>query len=73
MKSLTEKYIVDEKGRKKAVVISINEYRELLENLHDLAVVAERHDEPAVSLKEVGEELRRDDLFDSEWKRRPDF
>jgi len=63
MRSMKEKYIVDEKGRKKAVVISINEYRELLEDLHDLAVVAERHDEPAVSLKEVGEELRRDELL----------
>ena len=63
MKNLKEKYIVDEKGRKKAVVIPINEYRELLEDLHDLAVVAERRDEPTVSMAEVEEELKRDGLL----------
>jgi len=63
MRSLKEKYIVDEKGRKKAVVIPINEYRELLEDLHDLAVVAERRDEPTISLEELEEELKRDGLL----------
>ena len=38
MRNLKEKYIVDEKGKKKAVVVPINEYRELLEDLHDLAL-----------------------------------
>ena len=63
MRSLKEKYIVDEKGKKKAVVIPINEYRELLEDLHDLAVVAERRDEPTISLEELEEELKRDGLL----------
>ncbi len=68
MKNLKEKYIVDEKGRKKAVVIPINEYRELLEDLHDLAVVAERRDEPTVSMAEVEEELKRDGFFSERWQ-----
>ncbi len=68
MKSLKEKYIVGEKGRKKAVVIPINEYRELLEDLHDLAVVAERRDEPMVSMAEVKEELKRDGLLSKRWQ-----
>jgi len=63
MRSLKEKYIVDEKGRKKAVVIPIAEYRELLEDLHDLAVVAERRDETTVSTEEVERELKRDGLL----------
>jgi len=58
MKDLKEKFIVDEKGRKKAVVIPINEYRELLEDLHDLAVVAGRRGEPTVSFGEVREEVK---------------
>jgi len=31
------RYIVDEKGEKKEVVIPVEEYEELLEDLHDLA------------------------------------
>ena len=36
------KYIVDEKGNKSAVVLPIEEYNELLEDIHDLSVIAER-------------------------------
>ena len=54
---------MDEKGKKKAVVIPISEYREVLEDLHDLAVVAERQDEPTISLEELEEELKRDGLL----------
>lgn len=48
-----EKYIVDESGNKTAVVIPLNEYEELIEDLHDLAVIAERRDEPAISFDEI--------------------
>lgn len=40
-------FIVDEKGRKKSVVLTLREYRELLEDLEDLATIAERKNEPA--------------------------
>ena len=40
------KYQTDAQGRRTAVVLPIAEYRQLLEDLHDLAVVAERRDEP---------------------------
>lgn len=39
-------FIVDETGRKKGVVLTLKEYRELLEDLDDLATIAERKDEP---------------------------
>ena len=42
------RYIVDEKGERTAVVLPINEYKELLEDLHDLVVIAERREEPTV-------------------------
>lgn len=48
-----EQYIVDESGRKTAVVLPLGSYRKLLEDLHDLAVVAERRDEPRVTLEEL--------------------
>jgi len=46
-------YIVDEKGKRTSVLIPLNEYEELLEDLHDLAVIAERRDEPTVSFEKL--------------------
>lgn len=43
-------YLVDEHGTKKAVVIPIEEYEELLEDLYDIAVVLERKDETPITL-----------------------
>ena len=56
-------YIVDENGKKTAVVIPMEEYQRLLEDLHDLTVVAERRDEPTVSLDELRRRLRADGLI----------
>jgi len=58
-----ERYIVDEKGEKKEVVIPIEEYEDLLEDLHDLAVIAERSDEPAVPLEEIIEKLKKNGIL----------
>jgi len=58
-----EHYIVDENGRKTAVVIPVKEYERLLEDLHDLTVVAERRDEPTVGLDELKRRLRADGLI----------
>ena len=55
---MKQQFIVDEKGRKTAVVLPIKEYERLLEDMHDLEVVAGRRDEPTVSLREVRENLR---------------
>jgi len=35
-------YIVDANGTKTAVILSIAQYEQLLEDLHDLAIVADR-------------------------------
>ena len=42
-------YLTDEHGRRTAVVLPIGEYEKLLEDLEDLAVVAERRDKPVLS------------------------
>ena len=52
-----EKFITDNKGRKKAVIIDIKLYQELLEDLEDLRLLAERRDEATSSLQEVEERL----------------
>jgi hypothetical protein len=47
--SKTLQYLTDEHGDRTAVVLPIEDYEKLLEDLDDLAVVAERRDEPVVS------------------------
>ena len=47
------RYLVDESGQKISVVLAMNEYRQLIEDLQDLALIAERKNEPAESLAEV--------------------
>ena len=63
LKKSQEQYIVDENGRKTAVVLPVKEYQELLEDLHDLAVIAERRDEPTTSFEELKKRLKEDGLL----------
>ena len=51
------RYVVDESGRKKSVLLPIREYQELLEDLKDLAVIAERKEEPVEPLEVVKKRL----------------
>jgi hypothetical protein len=53
-------YLVDHTGKKTSVLLPLKEYERLLEDLHDLAMVAERRDEPVVSLEELRSRLRTD-------------
>lgn len=52
-----ERYIIDEKGQRVAVILPLEEYEQLQEDLHDLAVVAERRDEPVMGLEELKKRL----------------
>ncbi len=63
MGALSEKYIVDSKGKKTAVILSIEQYKRLLEDLHDLAKVAERRDEKPISLEEMKRRLKLDETI----------
>ncbi len=56
-------YLVDENGQKTAVVLPVEEYEELLEDIHDLAVIAERKDEPTTSFDELKKRLEADGLL----------
>jgi PHD/YefM family antitoxin component YafN of YafNO toxin-antitoxin module len=50
---IQEQYIVDGNGNKTAVILSIELYQQMLEDIHDLAIVAERRSEPSISLAEI--------------------
>ena len=56
-------YITNERGKKTGVVVSISDYEKLLEDLEDLAVIADRHDEPAIPHEKFKAELKRDGLL----------
>ena len=45
----------DEKGKKTAVILPLKKYEELrvTEDLRDLAVIAERRDEPAITFDKL--------------------
>ncbi len=57
------KFVVDEAGNKTAVILPVEEYEELLEDIHDLAVIAERKDEPTISLEDLKKRLKADGLI----------
>lgn len=60
---MTTQYITDENGAKVAVVIPIADYNALMEDVADLACVAERRDEERVSFEEVKKQLIADGLL----------
>ena len=57
MKTIKERYVLDTKGKKTDVILSLSDYDRLLEDLFDLAVIAERRDEIPVSLDEMKKKL----------------
>ena len=63
MATTREQFIVDEKGKKTGVVLSLRRYQRLMEDLHDLAVVAERRTEKPVLGEEVRRRLKEDGLL----------
>ncbi|MDX6695563.1 MAG: hypothetical protein QOF02_3166 [Blastocatellia bacterium] len=53
-------YIIDAEGHKTAVILPIQEYEEMLEDLHLSRVARERKDEPRRPFAEVVAEMRTD-------------
>jgi hypothetical protein len=51
------RFIKDSKGRVRHALMSVEEYRQLVEDLHDLRKVLERKEEALISLEEVKKEL----------------
>ena len=60
---MTPQYLTDDQGQKVAVVIPIANYEELMEDVADLAAVAERRDEEQISFAELKKQLVADRLL----------
>jgi PHD/YefM family antitoxin component YafN of YafNO toxin-antitoxin module len=61
--NVQERFIVDTRGRKTGIILSLSRYQKLMEDLHDLAVVAERRAETSVSLSEMKRRLKKDGIL----------
>ena len=57
---MNTQFIIDESGNKTAVILPVKEYEALLEDIHDLAVIAERKGEPSISFDELKKKLMTD-------------
>ncbi|MCX7094194.1 MAG: hypothetical protein NTY50_12190 [Methylobacter sp.] len=55
--SAQPQYITDANGQKLSVILPMADYLELLEDLEDLATIAERKDEGSIQLEDVLKEL----------------
>jgi len=56
-------FIIDESGMKTAIILPVEQYEDLLEDIHDLAVIAERKDEPSINYDDLMKRLKADGLI----------
>jgi PHD/YefM family antitoxin component YafN of YafNO toxin-antitoxin module len=63
MASRSEQFIVNNQGKKTAVLIPMKRYERIMADLHDLAVVAERKEEKPISLTEMKKRLKKDGII----------
>ncbi len=61
--SALPQYITNADGEKISVILSLADYQELLEDLEDLAAIAERKDEETIPWQQVKEELKINGLL----------
>lgn len=60
--SATLQFLTNKKGRKTAVVLPIEDYEKMIEDMDDLAVIAERRDEETIPHDQFKRGLKRNGL-----------
>ncbi len=63
MEETQEQYVVNPKGKRVSVILSVERYDKLLQDLHDLAVVAERRNQKPISFDEMRRRLKKDGIL----------
>lgn len=56
-------FITNSNGDKTAVILTLEDYQELMEDLEDLAAIAELRDEETIPWEQVKKELYENDLL----------
>lgn len=64
-RKLEVNYVTNDAGDKTAVILAIDDFNALMEDIEDLAAVAERREEASISHDELLAELKRDGLLHS--------
>ncbi len=62
-KDLALNYVTNESGEKTAVILPITQFEALLEDIEDLATIAERRDEPTTDHADLLAELKQDGII----------
>lgn len=63
IKKLELKYVTNRAGEKTAVIVPIDNFDELMEDIEDLAAAAERREDPVISHEQLLTELKQDGLL----------
>lgn len=63
LKELNVQYITNKLGERSGVILSIEDFEALLEELEDMAFVIERCHEPTISHETLKAELKQDGLL----------
>lgn len=63
VRELQAQYVTNATGKKVAVILPIEEFEDLLEDLEDLAVLLERRDEPTIPFEEAVAKLKKNGLL----------
>ena len=61
--AVQEQFIIDAKGKKTGIILPLRRYQKLMEDLHDLAIVAERRAEEPISLDDMKRRLKKDGIL----------
>lgn len=61
--SLRGGYVSNRQGKRTGIVLSLKRYSRLMEDLHNLAVIAERRDEKPATADEMKKRLRKRGLL----------
>lgn len=56
-------YITDDQGQKTSVILQMDDYEKIMEDLHDFKVIAERKDEESIPHEQFLQELKEDGLL----------
>jgi hypothetical protein len=62
-KAAAVQYVTDDKGRKTSVILPVDTYEEMLEDIQDLVAVAERRSDKKLSLVEMKKRLKKNCLL----------
>jgi hypothetical protein len=62
LKKLHVQFVIDDSGNKTGVILPIGEFEEIIEDMEDLAILAERRDESTLSHEQVLSRLQQDGL-----------